>query len=192
MTDFIRVCPLEELRNQRIVTASGPHGPLVVVHDNERVFALDNRCPHLGFPLHRGSVENGILTCHWHHARFDLATGGTFDPWADDVPTAPVEVRDGVVWVGTRPAYADGEAHWHNRLREGLEQNIPLILAKAVLGLGADGVSDVEIVRAAALFGASARDDWGVGLTTLAALDPGPTAEPEVGEASIHRTCLGR
>jgi nitrite reductase/ring-hydroxylating ferredoxin subunit len=31
----------------------------------------DNRC--LGFPLHRGSVGDGILTCHWHHARFDLA-----------------------------------------------------------------------------------------------------------------------
>lgn len=168
--DFIRVCPLEELQGKRIVQAAGPHGPLVVVHDNNRVFALDNRCPHLGFPLHRGSVDNGILTCHWHHARFDLATGGTFDPWADDVPTAPVEVRDGVVWVGTRLAYADGAAHWQNRLREGLEQNIPLILAKAVLGLAADGVPDVEVVRAAALFGARSRDDWGAGLTTLAAL----------------------
>ena len=34
--EFIRVCPLAELRNKRIVTASGPHGPLVVVHDDER------------------------------------------------------------------------------------------------------------------------------------------------------------
>jgi nitrite reductase/ring-hydroxylating ferredoxin subunit len=168
--EFIRVCPLAELKSKRIVQAAGPHGPLVVVHDNSRVFALDNRCPHLGFPLHRGSVENGILTCHWHHARFDLATGGTFDPWADDVPTAPVEVRDGVVWVGTRLEYTDGAAHWQNRLREGLEQNIPLILAKAVLGLAADGVPDVEVVRAAALFGARSRDDWGGGLTTLGAL----------------------
>ena len=47
----------------------------------------------MGFPLDRGSVEDGILTCHWHHARFDLASGCTFDLWADDVPTCPVEVR---------------------------------------------------------------------------------------------------
>jgi len=167
---FIRVCPLEELQGKCIEQVAGPHGPLVVVHDNGRVFALDNRCPHLGFPLHRGSVENGILTCHWHHARFDLATGCTFDLWADDVPTAPVEIRDGVVWVAARAGYADGAAHWHNRLREGLEQNIPLILAKAVLGLGADGVPEVEVVRAAALFAAGARDDWAGGLTVLAAL----------------------
>jgi nitrite reductase/ring-hydroxylating ferredoxin subunit len=168
--EFIRVCPLQELRGKKMTVAAGPHGPLVVVHDKGRVFALDNRCPHLGFPLHRGSVENGILTCHWHHARFDLATGGTFDPWADDVPTAPVEVRDGVVWVGARAGYADGDEHWHNRLRDGLEQNIPLILAKAVLGLDADGVPDVEVVRAAALFCTRARDDWAGGLTVLTAL----------------------
>jgi nitrite reductase/ring-hydroxylating ferredoxin subunit len=36
--------------------------PLFVVHDGGKIFALDNRCPHLGFPLHRGSIENGILT----------------------------------------------------------------------------------------------------------------------------------
>jgi nitrite reductase/ring-hydroxylating ferredoxin subunit len=67
-------------------------------HDGE-VYAVDNRCPHMGFPLHRGTVEDGILTCHWHHARFDLATGGTFDPFADDVAVHEVRVVDGVVWV---------------------------------------------------------------------------------------------
>ncbi|MBI2749595.1 MAG: Rieske (2Fe-2S) protein [Burkholderiales bacterium] len=177
--EFVRVCPLEELAGKRMVVAHGPCGPLVVVHEQGRVFALDNRCPHMGFPLHRGSVENGILTCHWHHARFDLASGGTFDPWADDVPTAPVEVRDGVVWVGVQPGYADGAAHWHSRLREGLEQKIPLVLAKAVLGLGADGVSDQEIVREAALFGARARDDWSGSLTILTALTNLLPALPE-------------
>src|SRR5207245_2534492 len=45
-----------------------------------RMYAVDNRCPHMGFPLDRGTVEDGILTCHWHHARFDLASGGTFVP----------------------------------------------------------------------------------------------------------------
>ena len=39
----------------------------------------------MGFPLHRGTVKDGILTCHWHHARFDLIGGGTFDQWAGDV-----------------------------------------------------------------------------------------------------------
>jgi nitrite reductase/ring-hydroxylating ferredoxin subunit len=71
-------------------------------------FALDNRCPHMGFPLERGSVEDGILTCHWHHARFELASGCTFDLWADDVPTCPVEIRaGGEIWVKPVFGYAD-------------------------------------------------------------------------------------
>jgi nitrite reductase/ring-hydroxylating ferredoxin subunit len=53
----------------------GGHRPILVIYDRGRVFALDNRCPHMGFPLERGSVEDGILTCHWHHARFDLESG---------------------------------------------------------------------------------------------------------------------
>jgi nitrite reductase/ring-hydroxylating ferredoxin subunit len=169
-TDFIRVATLEELKTAGMIVVRGARCPLLVVYDDGKVFALDNRCPHLGFPLHRGSVDDGILTCHWHHARFDLASGCTFDLWADDVPTAVVEVRDGVVWVCPQTRYTDGDAHWRNRLREGLEQNIGLVLAKAVLGLIGEGVHYRALVRDAVLFGARNRDGWGVGLTILTAL----------------------
>ena len=57
----------------------------------------------MGFPLDRGTVSDGILTCHWHHARFDLSSGGTFDPFADDVRAFPVTVADGQVWVDPSP-----------------------------------------------------------------------------------------
>src|SRR5258708_4119408 len=60
-----------------------------------KIFAVDNRCPHMGFPLDRGSVKDGILPCYWHYARFALASGGAFDLFADDVPAYPVSVEDG-------------------------------------------------------------------------------------------------
>jgi nitrite reductase/ring-hydroxylating ferredoxin subunit len=178
-TDFIRAATLEELKAKGTIVVRGARCPLLVVYDEGKVFALDNRCPHLGFPLHRGSVEDGILTCHWHHARFDLASGCTFDLWADDVPTAAVEVRDGVVWVSPHTRYADGEAHWRNRLREGLEQNIGLVLAKSVLGLIGEGLDYRTLIREAVLFGARNRDGWGIGLTILTAVGNLITALPE-------------
>ena len=89
-SNFVRACSLAELRAKGRLVLHGRHSPILVVYDGGRVFSLDNRCPHMGFPLDRGSVEDGILTCHWHHARFDLASGCTFDLWADDVPTCPV------------------------------------------------------------------------------------------------------
>jgi nitrite reductase/ring-hydroxylating ferredoxin subunit len=78
-TNFVRAGSLEELKAQGQLIVRGPHRPILVVCAHECVFAFDNRCPHMGFPLDRGSVEDGILTCHWHHARFDLASGCTFD-----------------------------------------------------------------------------------------------------------------
>jgi nitrite reductase/ring-hydroxylating ferredoxin subunit len=167
---FVRVASLEELRAKRMIVAKGERCPILVIWHDDRIFALDNRCPHLGFPLHRGSLADGILTCHWHHARFDLVSGGTFDLWADDVPTAEIEVRDGEVWVASRTRYADGKAHWRNRLREGMEHNIGLVIAKAVFGLIGDGVDPRSLIREGVLFGARHRDGWGAGLTVLTAL----------------------
>ena len=124
----------------------------------------------MGFPLDRGSVEDGILTCHWHHARFDLASGCTFDLWADDVPTCPVEVRDLEVWVKPIFGHSDPAAHWRRRLHDGLAHDLGLVIAKAVHGELAADVPPAEVVRQIVLFGVRNRDGWGVGLTILTAL----------------------
>ena len=168
--EFALAGSLEELKIKGRLVVHGGHRPILVIYDRGRVFALDNRCPHMGFPLERGSVEDGILTCHWHHARFDLESGCTFDLWADDVPICPVEVRNGGVWVKTNFTHADLAAHWRQRLANGLAHNLGLVIAKAMHGQLAAGVPQAEIVREVALFGAQNRDGWGVGLTILTAL----------------------
>ncbi|HYH51991.1 MAG TPA: Rieske 2Fe-2S domain-containing protein, partial [Acidimicrobiia bacterium] len=131
--------------------------------------AVDDRCPHMGFPLHRGTVESGLLTCHWHNARFDLRSGGTLDPWADDVRAYPVEIDDGRVVVVVPPASAaERREALQHRLEEGLEQGITLVIAKAVLGLLDAGVPSHDIVRAGVAFGTRYRENgWGAGLTVL-------------------------
>ena len=135
-----------------------------------RVHAVDNRCPHMGFPLHRGSVRDGILTCHWHHARFDLESGGTFDQFADEARVFPVEVRDGEVWVDLTPR-EDQLAHQRQRLRDGLERNISLVLAKSALGLLGGGEDPAEPFRVGLDFGTRyRRAGWGQGLTMHACM----------------------
>jgi nitrite reductase/ring-hydroxylating ferredoxin subunit len=168
--EYTLAASLEELKAKGRVVVHGGHRPILVVHDRGRVFALDNRCPHMGFPLERGSVEDGILTCHWHHARFDLESGCTFDLWADDAPICPVQVRNGQVWVKTSFGHTDPAAHWRQRLADGLDHDLGLVIAKGVHGQLSADVPQAEIVRQVALFGAQNRDGWGVGLTILTAL----------------------
>jgi hypothetical protein len=125
----------------------------------------------MGFPLHRGSVADGILTCHWHHARFDLESGGTFDPWADDVQIYPTIVEDGIVYVDARPRGDDGGAHAKARLWDGLEQDLNLVVVKNVLALLEANVPPAEILAIGGRFGAAyRRGGWAAGLTILTAM----------------------
>jgi len=153
-------------RDGRLLTKVGVL-PVVVVWDGEAAYAIEDRCPHLGFPLRQGTVEPGMITCHWHHARFDLVSGCTFDPWADDATAFDVHVDGDEVWVVPRPA-GDRVAHLQERLRQGLEGSISLVVAKAVLGLLDAGVDPAAIVRTGIEFGVANRaEGWGAGLTVL-------------------------
>jgi nitrite reductase/ring-hydroxylating ferredoxin subunit len=183
-SNFVRAGTLNKLKAKGRLVVHGRHRPVLLVHECGHVFALDNRCPHMGFPLDRGSVEDGILTCHWHHARFELASGCTFDLWADDVPTCPIEIRaDGEIWVKPVFGYANPAGHWRQRLEDGLSHNLNLVIAKAVYGQLAAGQSPSEVVRQTALFGTRNRDGWDTGLTILHAVDVLPSVVGQMAAA---------
>ncbi|MBI5669535.1 MAG: Rieske (2Fe-2S) protein [Chloroflexi bacterium] len=167
---YVYAASLSEVWEKAALAVQVEGHTLVLFAYGDRVYAVDNRCPHMGFPLDRGTVRDGILTCHWHHARFDLASGGTFDQWADDVRAFPVEIRNGEVWVDLAPR-GDHKRHLRQRLRDGLERNIPLVLAKSVIALLDGGEDPAEPFRIGLDFGTRYRQaGWGQGLTILACM----------------------
>ena len=183
MPEFLPVAPLEELKRWGVIVVRGADRPIAVFAHDDTVSAVDNRCPHMGFPLDRGSVRDGILICHWHEARFELSSGCTFDLFADDVPAYDVEVREGHVYVAPLPRQGNAVARLQRRLTEGMEQNIRLIQDKAIIGLLRAGVDARDIVRQAALFGVRNRDGWSGGLTSLTAL---ANLTPLLGEETAY------
>ncbi len=169
----VKIGTLDELHAKGWLAVKVDSQPVCVFWNDGQASAVDDRCPHMGFPLHRGSVENGLLTCPWHHARFDLASGGTLDPFADDVRAHTVEVEGTEVFVVLRPD-ADPVTHHLRRLDEGLEHGLTLVTAKAVLAL-LDLLGPEEgaaaAMRAGLDFGVSNRTaGWGSGLTVLTAM----------------------
>jgi nitrite reductase/ring-hydroxylating ferredoxin subunit len=198
---YTQVTDLDGLQEEgrEIVSAGGKS--IVLFYHEGTVYAVDNRCPHMGFPLAEGTVDDGILTCHWHHARFELACGDTFDIWADDVRTYPTEIRDGEVWLDPDPEPdVPPETYWRNRLVDGLNENLSLVMAKGVINLDDLGEGFTTPLETTLEFGITYRaSGWGRGLTTLGTMANlhGWVRRPEkrramyVGAREVAENCAG-
>ena len=151
---------------------NGTH--LAVFRYGNKFYAVDNRCPHMGYPMSEGSVRDGVLICHWHHWEFDLKSGGCFLASGDDLKAFPVEVRDdGNLYVGlARGEKAAAKRRVIERgkraLERGLKDRSSFFIAKAVTALNDAGATPQEIIQQGLYYGANkSSDGWSSGVTIL-------------------------
>ena len=174
---YHRLCRADEFEEGegKPFTVEGTH--IAVFQDEGGFQAVDNRCPHMGYPMSKGSVRDGVLICHWHHWEFDLKTGGCFETSGsgNDLKSFPMEVReDGYIYVGLAPD--EKEAARRRRiergqyiLEQGLKDRSSLIIAKAVTALRAAGATPQEIIQQGLFYGAyKSNEGWSSGTTILA------------------------
>ncbi len=184
---MIRVGTFDELRTEGVIVVSGSRRRIAVFADGDDVFAVENNCPHMGFPLDKGSVQNGILTCHWHQARFDLRSGCTFDLWADDVPRHRVERRGDEIFVDPDPAVTLDLEKEQARLMRGVEQNVALVQAKSILALLERDVPIAEIIRPVVAFAGENLSMMSEGLTRLTCVARlFPNLAPETAHLALY------
>lgn len=171
VAERVRVGSVAELRTRGCtVLSAGGHGIAVFAHEGG-FSAVDNRCPHMGFPLSRGTVRDGLLTCHWHHARFDLDGGGTLDPFADNVRSFQVQVDGDDVFLLLDNAEASDQGRWLARLEEGLEHGLDFVLAKSTIASLGTGTDPADVLRTIGKYGLRYRGrGWGMGMTILTAV----------------------
>jgi len=112
-----------------------------------RIYATNNQCPHMGYPLTRGTVRHGVVTCDWHGRSFDLEGGGCFMTGCEDLETFPVELRNGEVWIGLENREYKRKDKHLRLLWEGLLRSDEWTIAKAIGLLQAGGVPDNEIAQ---------------------------------------------
>lgn len=73
---------------------------LLLVHIDDGIYAIENRCTHADAELTEGELEDNDIVCPWHGARFCVKTGEvTCPPAFEDIETYPVRVQDGVIQV---------------------------------------------------------------------------------------------
>ena len=164
---MVPVASLDEVRSRGVVVTQAGDRSVAVFAAGDEIHAVDNRCPHMGFPLDRGSVKDGILTCHWHEARFELASGCTFDLWADDAISYATELRGDQVWVATSPRRQRDAAYHRLRLRRGMEMAVGLVQAKSLISLLGDRAGLLPLVASVVDYAAANVTNFGEGMVRL-------------------------
>ena len=80
------VCRTDELPvgEKKLITAADQS--ILVYHVSEGYFATQAKCPHILAPLKKGKmVEDCVVQCPFHRARFDVRTGECLE-WANWPP----------------------------------------------------------------------------------------------------------
>ena len=71
---------------------------------NGEVYALVNKCPHKQGPLSQGIVHDTTVTCPLHNWRISLMTGKALGDDEGCVPTIPVKIDAGRIFIAPRKA----------------------------------------------------------------------------------------
>ena len=85
---------------------------ICVVNSSGKIYALSDKCGHMGYSLAKGTIEGKELECKLHHAKFDITTGqNTRKPQlkgvtkllgvveTKDIPTYNVSEEEGTIYI---------------------------------------------------------------------------------------------
>lgn len=100
MTVFVDIGALDDIPAQGARLVKTAQGCVAVFRTaDDRVFALEDRCPHKGGPLSEGIVHGTSVTCPLHNWVFDMNTGRAQGADEGAVRTYPVRVQQGRILI---------------------------------------------------------------------------------------------
>jgi nitrite reductase/ring-hydroxylating ferredoxin subunit len=163
--------PSAELRpGEGKLMRAGKHRLAVFRLEDGRLFAVDDACPHEGYPLSRGTVKDCVLTCPWHNFKFRLDDGSCLKG-DEAVATHSIAESDGVVRIEVvEPPREEQIARFQASLHEGLRELRTGQVARDAVRLLGLGVEPVQLAALCAVHDAR-HAEYGTSHATAVATD---------------------
>src|SRR4051794_35785674 len=95
---WIAVASVDRIPDGRGLCVVVNDAPVALFKWNNSVFAIDDRCPHMGMSLATGVMSDGVVECPWHGWRFRVTDGAWISCPKNRNPSFPTRVLDGVVY----------------------------------------------------------------------------------------------
>jgi len=97
---FIRVAAFDEIPDDALLARDIDGEPVALLKREGQIFAFSDVCTHERTRLSEGFLDDAVIECPRHGARFDVRTGAVLSlPAVAPLRTYPVRVEDGNVLV---------------------------------------------------------------------------------------------
>lgn len=98
--DWIAIGHISDIPQRGARCIDTPNGRVAVFRTaDDRVFAMDDRCPHKGGPLSQGIVHGASVTCPLHNWIISLETGKAQGADEGCTRTIPIKVESDTVYI---------------------------------------------------------------------------------------------
>ena len=74
-TEFVEVANVNEIPAGKMKHVEVNGKEIVIANMNGKFCALDDRCAHMNAPLSMGNLTGDVVTCPFHGAKFNVASG---------------------------------------------------------------------------------------------------------------------
>lgn len=100
MKKYVKMADTSEIPKNRMKVFEVNGREILITNVEGKFYAVSNRCPHMGYPLYLGSLNGKILTCGFHHAKFDVTTGKVLSPPPrEPLKTFRIKIQNAAVLV---------------------------------------------------------------------------------------------
>ena len=80
MSEMLKVAETKDVPPGTAIAVEVSGQKVALFNTDGTYYAIDDTCTHAGGPLSEGDVNGTEVTCPWHGATFDVASGGVLGP----------------------------------------------------------------------------------------------------------------
>ncbi len=104
MEEMVKVASSESLKPGLGLLVRVGEQRLAVFREADKIYCVDDMCPHAGASLAQGTVCQGVIYCPWHQWGFQGKDGKCVTGSIWHVDSYRVVEKDGAVWVSISPS----------------------------------------------------------------------------------------
>jgi NAD(P)H-dependent nitrite reductase small subunit len=99
MSGFVKIAKSSEVKKHYGSAKQIGETHIALFRDSGKIYALCNRCPHQGAPIHMGFIRDGCVVCPQHGWSFRLEDGAFTHNEHVKIKTYPVKEEHGLIFV---------------------------------------------------------------------------------------------